>query len=180
VNKKGITDHKKRNSTARSAQKLNGAHHGVRPLVEIQILHFLLLFFYIFLILYHLHRKHTNFQLNWTEGMTYRNSTIFSTKFKAPSQLWVWCLRSQIWASSRGWLGLVGCKNLILPNFKKISQSEFVCKSYDRFIETRPSHGSGRRNMTQNRNRARKKLAVCNGKGWSNGWKDSNRVSQWI
>jgi hypothetical protein len=49
VNKEGTTDHKERNSTARSARKLNGAHHGVKPLVEIQILHFLLLFFYIFL-----------------------------------------------------------------------------------------------------------------------------------
>jgi hypothetical protein len=45
VNKKGTTDHKKRNSTARSARKLNGTHHGVRPLVEIENLHFLLLFF---------------------------------------------------------------------------------------------------------------------------------------
>jgi hypothetical protein len=42
VNKEGTTNHKERNSIAR---KLNGAHHGVRPLVEIQILHFLLLFF---------------------------------------------------------------------------------------------------------------------------------------
>jgi hypothetical protein len=42
VNKEGTTDNKERNSTA---QKLNGARHGVRPLVEIQILHFLLLFF---------------------------------------------------------------------------------------------------------------------------------------
>jgi hypothetical protein len=48
VNKEGTVDHKKRNSTARSARKLNRAHHGVRPLVEIQILHFLLLFFDIF------------------------------------------------------------------------------------------------------------------------------------
>jgi hypothetical protein len=48
VNKEGTTDHKERNSTARSARKLNGAHHGARPLVEIQILHFLLLFFDIF------------------------------------------------------------------------------------------------------------------------------------
>jgi hypothetical protein len=48
LNKEDTTDHKGRNSTARSAQKLNGAHHGVRPLVEIQILHFLLLFFLIF------------------------------------------------------------------------------------------------------------------------------------
>jgi hypothetical protein len=48
VNKEGTTYHKERNSTARSAQKLNGAHHGVRPLVEIQILYFLLLFFDIF------------------------------------------------------------------------------------------------------------------------------------
>jgi hypothetical protein len=42
VNKESTTDHKERNSTAR---KLNGAHHGVRLLVEIQILYFLLLFF---------------------------------------------------------------------------------------------------------------------------------------
>jgi hypothetical protein len=48
VNKEGIADHKERNNTTRSARKLNGAHHGVRPLVEIQILHFLLLFFDIF------------------------------------------------------------------------------------------------------------------------------------
>jgi hypothetical protein len=34
VNKEGITKHKERNNTSRSAQKLNGAHHGVRPLVE--------------------------------------------------------------------------------------------------------------------------------------------------
>jgi hypothetical protein len=40
VNKKDTTDHKERNSTSRSARKLNGAHHEVRPLVEIQILHF--------------------------------------------------------------------------------------------------------------------------------------------
>jgi hypothetical protein len=45
VNKEDTIDHKERNITARSARKLNGAHHGVRPLVEIQILHFLLLFF---------------------------------------------------------------------------------------------------------------------------------------
>jgi hypothetical protein len=32
VNKEDITDHKERNSTAR---KLNEAHHGARPLVEI-------------------------------------------------------------------------------------------------------------------------------------------------
>jgi hypothetical protein len=48
VSKEGTVNHKERNSTARSARKLNGAHHGVRPLVEIQILHFLLLFFDIF------------------------------------------------------------------------------------------------------------------------------------
>jgi hypothetical protein len=45
VNKEDTTDHKERNSTARLARKLNGAHHGARPLVEIQILHFLFLFF---------------------------------------------------------------------------------------------------------------------------------------
>jgi hypothetical protein len=62
VNKEGTTNHKERNRTTRSTRKLNGAHHGVRPLVEIQILHLLLLFFDIFfLILYDLNRKHTNF-----------------------------------------------------------------------------------------------------------------------
>jgi hypothetical protein len=35
VNKEGTTDHKERNSTTRSAWKLNGAHPRVRPLVEI-------------------------------------------------------------------------------------------------------------------------------------------------
>jgi hypothetical protein len=69
----------------------------VRPLVEIQILHFLLLFFLIF---FWFCINYTNFQLNWTEGVDYRNSTIFSAKFKAPSRLWVRCLRSRIWASS--------------------------------------------------------------------------------
>jgi hypothetical protein len=48
VNKEGTTDHKERNSTARSARKINGAHHGVRLVVEIQILHILLLFFLYF------------------------------------------------------------------------------------------------------------------------------------
>jgi hypothetical protein len=45
VNKEGTTDYKERNNTTRSARKLNRAYHGVRPLVQIQILHFLLLFF---------------------------------------------------------------------------------------------------------------------------------------
>jgi hypothetical protein len=38
VNKEGTTDHNERNNTGLSARKLNGAHHEVRPLVEIQIL----------------------------------------------------------------------------------------------------------------------------------------------
>jgi hypothetical protein len=48
VNKEGTTDHKERNSTTRSARKLNGAHHGVRPLVEIQILYFFSYFLILF------------------------------------------------------------------------------------------------------------------------------------
>jgi hypothetical protein len=182
VNKESIADHKERNSITRN---LNEAHHGVRPLVEISILHLLILFFwYFFLILYDLNRKHTNFQLNWTEDMAYRNYTFFSTKFKAPSRVWVSCLKSRIWASSHrqpwlGW-GLAGCKIWFYPIFKKVPQSEFVCKSYDRFTEARPGYGSGRQNMTRNQNRVRRKLAVCDGKCWSNGWKGSNRVSQWI
>jgi hypothetical protein len=63
---------------------------------------FALIFWYFFLIRYDLNRKHNNFQLNWTEGVACRNYTKFSTKFKAPSRLWVRCLRSQIWASSHG------------------------------------------------------------------------------
>jgi hypothetical protein len=51
--------------------------------------------------------------------------------------------------------GFGGMRNLILPNLKKVHQSEFVCKSYDRFTEARPSYGAGRQNMTQNRNRVR-------------------------
>jgi hypothetical protein len=60
----------------------------------------------IFLILYHF-RKHNNFQLNRTEGVAYRNSKFFWLKFEAPSRLWVRCLRSRIWTSTRGktWLG---------------------------------------------------------------------------
>jgi hypothetical protein len=45
-----------------------------------------------------------------------------------------------------GWM-----QNLILPNLKKVPQSEFVCKSYDRFTEARLGYDSGRLNMTQNR-----------------------------
>jgi hypothetical protein len=46
--------------------------------------------------------KHTNFWLNWTEGVAYRNSTIFCSKFKEQSRLSIRCLRSRIWASSHG------------------------------------------------------------------------------
>jgi hypothetical protein len=62
---------------------------------------FALIFLIFFVILYHL-RKHTNFQLNWIECVAYWNSTSFSLKFRAPSRLWVRCLRIWIWASSHG------------------------------------------------------------------------------
>jgi hypothetical protein len=82
---------------------------------------FALIFLIFFLIMYDLNRKHTNFQLNWAEGVACRNSTIFSTKFKASSQTQVRCLRSRIWPSSHGQTrdGFGGMKKLILPNFKK-------------------------------------------------------------
>jgi hypothetical protein len=48
--------------------------------------------------------------------------------------------------------------------FKKVAQSEFVSKSYDRSTKAHPDYDSGRRNMTRNRNRVRQKLAVCDGK----------------
>jgi hypothetical protein len=35
VNKEDTIDHKEINNIAQLARKLNGAHHGVRPLVEI-------------------------------------------------------------------------------------------------------------------------------------------------
>jgi hypothetical protein len=34
------------------------------------------------LIQQHLNRNHTKIQLNWTEGVAYRKSAIFSTNFK--------------------------------------------------------------------------------------------------
>jgi hypothetical protein len=48
---------------------------------------------------------------------------------------------------------------------KKVPQPKFICKIYDRFTEARPGYGSERWNMTQNRNRLRQKLAICDGKG---------------
>jgi hypothetical protein len=96
--------------------------------------------------------------------MTYRNSTIFSTKFKAPSRLRVRCLRSQIWASFHGQTRWLDAKFDSTQFFKKVPQSEFVYKSYDRFTETRLSYGFERWNITQNQNRVRQKLTVCDGK----------------
>jgi hypothetical protein len=58
----------------------------------------------------------------------------------------------------------VDAKFISIQFFKK-SQSESVCKSYDCFTESRLGDGSGRWNMTQNRNRLRQKCAVCDGKG---------------
>jgi hypothetical protein len=91
---------KKQHSTI--STKLNGAHHGVRPLVEIQILHFLLLFFDIFSDYvwrkYEVHQFLA--QLDRRCGLEKFHN--FSTKFKAPSRVWVRCLRSRIWASSLG------------------------------------------------------------------------------
>jgi hypothetical protein len=57
----GTTYHKETNSKTRSARKLNGAHHGVRPLVEIEILHFFSYLFDIFSDSVSLNWKHTNF-----------------------------------------------------------------------------------------------------------------------
>jgi hypothetical protein len=42
-------------------------------------------------------------------------------------------------------------QNLILSNFKKVNQSKFVCKSYDRFTEARPGYGSGRQNDSESK-----------------------------
>jgi hypothetical protein len=101
----------------------------------------LLLFFDIFLIMYHLNRKHTNFQLNWTEDVAYRNSTIFSMKFKAPSRLRVRCLRCQIWASSHGqtrlgWVWLDTKFDSTQKNLKKYLNP----RSYTKVMTILPNH----------------------------------------
>jgi hypothetical protein len=42
----------------------------------------LIFLIFFFLIFYDLNRKYINFQLNWTEGVTYRNSTISTQNLK--------------------------------------------------------------------------------------------------
>jgi hypothetical protein len=64
VNKEGTVDHKERNSTIstkaqRSSSRVQTTSRNPN----------FALFAHIFLILYDLNRKHTNFQLNWTEGV---------------------------------------------------------------------------------------------------------------
>jgi hypothetical protein len=76
MNKEGTTDHKKE-TTLHDQTTSRNSNFAL----------FALIFLIFSLILYDLNRKHTNFQLNWTEGVAYRNSTIFNTKVKAPSQL---------------------------------------------------------------------------------------------
>jgi hypothetical protein len=64
VNKEGIVDHKERNNTiSTKAQRSSprGQTTSRNPNFA--------LFARIFLILCDLNRKHTNFQLNWTEGV---------------------------------------------------------------------------------------------------------------
>jgi hypothetical protein len=82
---------------------------------------FAFIFLIFFLILYDLNRNHTNFQLNWTQDVACRNSTIFSMKFKTSSRIRVRWLRSRIWASScvQTRVGFGGMRNLIHPISKK-------------------------------------------------------------
>jgi hypothetical protein len=56
------------------------------------------------MILYHLNRRHTNFQLNWTEGVAYRNSTILAQKLKHHPSSELGALDVEFGP------GLVGCK----------------------------------------------------------------------
>jgi hypothetical protein len=91
---------KQHNTISKKAQR--SSPRGQTTSRNLNFALFALIFLIFFLILYDLNRKRTNFQLNWTEGVTYKNSIIFSTKFKAPSRLRVRCLRSRIWASFRG------------------------------------------------------------------------------
>jgi hypothetical protein len=117
-----ISQRKKQHNTI-SMKAQQSSPRGQTTSRNLNFAPFALIFLIFFMILYDLNRKHTNFQLNWIEGVVYRNSTIFSIKFKAPSCLWVRCLRSQICASSHGQTQLVAgfgwMWNLILPNFKK-------------------------------------------------------------
>jgi hypothetical protein len=96
-----ISERKKQHSTI-STKAQRSSPWGQTTCRNLNFALFALIFLYCFLILHDLNRKHTNFQLNWTEDVAHRNATIFSTKFKAPSRLRVRCLRSGIWASSHG------------------------------------------------------------------------------
>jgi hypothetical protein len=63
--------------------------------------------------------------------------------------------------------GSGGMRNLILPNFKKkyLNPSLYAKVMTDCFTKARPGYGSGRQNMTRNRNWVRQKLSICDSKG---------------
>jgi hypothetical protein len=74
---------------------------------------FALIFLIFFLILYDLNRKSTYFQLNWTEGVAYRNSTILARKLKHHPGSELGTLEAEFGPLPMGNLtrvGLVGCK----------------------------------------------------------------------
>ena len=83
----GTTDHKERKTQYYQHESSTEPATGPWLLLKSKFCTFCTYFFDIFLIPYYLNRKHTNFHINQTEGVAYRNSTIFSTKFKAPSRL---------------------------------------------------------------------------------------------
>jgi hypothetical protein len=114
--------------------------------------------------------------------VAYKNSTILAQNLKhhPGSELGALEVEFEPLPVGKPTKGLVGWKIWFYPFSKKVPQSKFVCKSYDRFTDAHRGYGSRRQNMTRNRNWVRQKLAICDGKGWSNGWKGSNRVSQWI
>jgi hypothetical protein len=90
---------KQHNTVSFKAQRSSPRGHATSRNQNFSLFSDLLIFF---LILYYLNWKHNNFLLHWTDGVAYRNYRIVCMKFKPPSQLWVRCLRSWIWASSHG------------------------------------------------------------------------------
>jgi hypothetical protein len=76
---------------------------------------FALIFLIFFLILYDLNRKHTNFQLNWTEGVAYRNFTISARNLKHHPDSELGALEVEFGPLPMGKPGWM--QNLILPNF---------------------------------------------------------------
>jgi hypothetical protein len=93
--------------------------------------------------LYHYNMKHTKFELNWIEGVAWRNSQRFSTNIKAGHKFGQRHLEAEFGQSKfskpHHWGGGDRCRIFSTQPQKKLPNFEFVSKSYDRFTEPHPS-----------------------------------------